>query len=324
MSDAAYRMPRGQSSNRAATQAGWIKTTVLVFVLALVSSAAGLCRAQGQETLSWKFREGDVLRYTTEQTTMLSFKAMGKERKQKRAQGVTYTWSIKGVSPEGVADITQRIERVTMKIEAPPYMAFEYDSNAPATDVPEPFEGEVQQSKAALGGEFSFKMKPSGEIESIKFPDATLKKLREGLSQEGGEREEFSEERLKDSVTQQSPPAFPGGPLEPGKSWASKPTRIVLPLGTIVLERSYTFQGPDPKDPNLMQITMEGRVSLEPAANVAAKIRAQEGKGTLTFDKQGGRLISSRGTQKTEMVIVAQGQEGDQTTDTTSVMTLVP
>ena len=70
-----------------------------------------------------------------------------------------------------------------------------------------------------------------------------------------------------------------------------------------------------------MQITMEGRVSLEPAANVTAKIRAQEGKGTLTFDKQGGRLISSRGTQKTEIVIVAQGHEGDQTTDTTSVMT---
>ena len=117
MSDAAYSMPRGQSSDRAARQPGWIKMTVLVFVLALVSGATGRCLAQGQDTLSWKFREGDVLRYMTEQTTMLNFKAMGRERKQKRAQSVTYTWSIKGVSPEGVADITQRIERVTMKIE---------------------------------------------------------------------------------------------------------------------------------------------------------------------------------------------------------------
>jgi hypothetical protein len=167
-------------------------------------------------------------------------------------------------------------------------------------------------------------MKPSGEIESVKFPEATLKKLREALPQEGGDREEFSEQRLKEFVTQQSPPAFPEGALEPGKSWASKPTRIVFPLGTTVLDRSYTFQGPDPKDPKLVQITMEGRVSLEPAANVAAKIRAQEGKGTVTFDNRGGRLISSRGTQRTEMVIVVQGQEGDQTTDTTSVMTLVP
>ena len=78
-----------------------------------------------------------------------------------------------------------------MKIEAPPYMAFEYDSNTPASDIPEPFEGEVQQLKAVLGAEFSFKMKPSGEIESVKFPDATLKKLREGLPQREVSRKVF-------------------------------------------------------------------------------------------------------------------------------------
>jgi hypothetical protein len=285
-------------------------------------SAAGLASAHGQETLTWKFREGDVLNYTNEQTTLLVAKVMGKERKMKRAQSVTYTWSVKGVSEAGVADITQRIERVTMKIEAPPYMPFEYDTSSPATDVPEPFEGEVQQLKAVLGAEFAFKMKPSGEIESIKFPDATLKKLREGLSQEGGERQEFSEQGLKEMVTQQSPPAFPDGPLEPGKSWASKPNRVALPLGTLVLDRSFTFQGPDPKDPNLVQITMEGRVTLEPAANVTAKVRTQDGKGRITFDKQSGRLLSSRGTQRTEMVIATGGREIDQTTEVNSVMTL--
>jgi Family of unknown function (DUF6263) len=324
MLEAAHRARRTQWSNRAASHGGWLELAGLVLVFVLVIDGAGLSGACGQETLRWKFREGDVLRYTTEQTTTLSFKAMGKERKQKRAQSVTFTWSINGVSPDGVALITQRIERVTMKIEAPPFIPFAYDSSTPATDVPEPFEGEVQQSKAVLGTEFSFKMKASGEIESIKFPDATLKKLREALPQEGGEREEFSEQRLKDLVTQQSPPAFPEGSLEPGKSWASKPTRIVLRLGTLVLDRSFTFQGPDPKDPNLMHITMEGRVSLEPRSDVTAKIRAQEGKGTLVFDKQSGRLVSSRGTQKTEMLFVAQGQEGDQTTDSTSVMTLIP
>ncbi len=87
---------------------------------------------------------------------------------------------------------------------------------------------------------------------------------------------------------------------------------MALPLGTLVLDKSFTFQGPDAKNPNLMQITMEGRVSIEPAPNVMVKIRAQEGKGTLTFDKQNGRLVSSRGTQKTDMLIVQGGQEADQ------------
>jgi hypothetical protein len=320
MSDAANRKPQKRSSNRAARQAGPLSTAALVFVM----SAAGLADARGQETLSWKFREGDVLKYTTEQTTMLNFKVSGRERKQKRTQSVTYTWSIKGVADSGDADITHRIERVTMKLEAPPYMPFEFDSSSPATEVAEPFEGEVRQLKAVLGAEFSFKMKPSGEISNVKIPDATLKKLRDGLPQEGGEQHAFSEQAQTEFVTQQSPPAFPEGPLEPGKSWASKPARMKLELGTLVLERSFTFQGLDPKNTNLMQITMEGKVSIEPAPNVLVKIRAQEGKGTLTFDKQIGRLVSSRGTQKTEMVIGQGGQEADQTTDTTSVMTLVP
>jgi Family of unknown function (DUF6263) len=321
MSDAVNQKARKRSCSRAAAASpGWLATAALVFVI----NAAGLPDARGQETLSWKFKDGDVLKYTTEQTTVITVKVTGKERKQTRAQGATYTWSITGVSEAGDALITQRIERLTMKVEAPPFMPFEFDSSSPGNKAPEPFEGEVQQLKAAVGAEFSFKMKPSGEISSIKIPDATLKKLRAGLPEDADQKEAFSEQALKDMVTQSSPPAFPEGALEPGKSWTSKPNRIALQLGTLVLDRSFTFQGPDPKDRNLMQIAMEGKVSLEPAAGVTAKIRAQDGKGSLTFDNRNGRLISSRGVQKTEMVIAAQGQEIDQTTELNSVMTLVP
>ncbi len=95
-------------------------------------------------------------------------------------------------------------------------------------------------------------------------------------------------------------------------------------MGTLVLDRSFTFQGPDSKNPNLMYITMDGHVTLEPAPNMPAKIRAQEGKGSVTFDVQAGRLQSSKGTQKTEMVITDDGQERDEITETNSTMTLVP
>ena len=60
-----------------------------------VMTGAGLPHARGQDTLRWKFRDGDVLKYTTEQTTVMTVKVMGKERKQKRAVTTTYTWSIK-------------------------------------------------------------------------------------------------------------------------------------------------------------------------------------------------------------------------------------
>jgi hypothetical protein len=125
-------------------------------------------------------------------------------------------------------------------------------------------------------------------------------------------------------VTQTSPPTFPQGPLEPGKSWSSKPNRVTLPQGTLVLDRSFTFRGADPQNPKLMIIAMEGKVALEPSGDISAKIRSQDGKGSLTFDSESGRLVSSKGTQRTEMVIVEAGQERDETTETNAVMTLQP
>jgi Family of unknown function (DUF6263) len=321
MWDTVTNKPRLRPCRRAAAPAAWLMMALSALV---VLPCAGARNARAQEILRWKFSAGDVLKYTTEQTTMMTVKVMGRERKQKRAQTTTYTWSVKGVSATGDADIVQRIDRLTMKVEAPPYMPFEFDSSSPKGAVPEPFEAEVKQLKAAIGAEFSFKMKPSGEIESIKIPEATLKKLREGLPADEGEQGALSEQALKDMVSQSSPPPFPQVPLEAGKSWSSKPNRIPLPLGTLVLERTFTFQGPDPVNPKLMKIAMEGRVALEPAQNVTAKIRLQDGKGSISFDNESGRLVSSRGTQKTEMVIANQGQEIDQTTDTNSVMTLLP
>jgi hypothetical protein len=291
---------------------------------AIVLAHSNAPSARAQEILRWKFREGDVLKYTSEQTTTLSIKIMGRERKQKRASTTMYTWTVKGVSEAGDADVVHRIDRLTMKIEGAPYMPFEFDSSSPKGEVPEPFEAEVNQLKAAVGAEFSIKMKPTGEIENIKIPEATLKKLRAGLPAEGGAQDQFSEQSLKEMMSQSTPPPFPQAALQPGKSWSSKPTRLSLPLGTLILDRTFTFQGPDPQNPKLMLIAMEGKVALEPAQDVTAKIRLQDGKGTISFDNEAGRLVSSKGTQKTEMVIAAQGQEIDQTTDTTSVMTLAP
>jgi hypothetical protein len=71
-----------------------------------------------------------------------------------------------------------------------------------------------------------------------------------------------------------------------------------------------------------MLVGMDARVTLEPAENVTAKIRMQDGKGSLTFDAEGGRIVNSRANQKMEMVISDRGQDIVQTTETNSTMTL--
>jgi Family of unknown function (DUF6263) len=282
--------------------------------------------ARAQEVLRWKLNTGLVLRYKTEQTTRVSVKVQGREPKQRRKQTVYYTWTVTNVSSEGVAGVAVKIDRLLMNVEVPPFMPFQWDSSKPNTEVPEPFEPEVKTLKASVGAEFSFDMKPSGQVENIKIPEQTLKAMRDALPPEAAKEGQFSEEILKNMVMQSSPPPFPEGPVEPGKSWSSPPARLPTPQWTLITDKDFTYQGPDPKSPKLAIIAVQAKVALEPAENSKGtiKIRAQDGKGTLTFDTEAGRVVSSTSTQKLEMVISDMGQQFEQNTESTSDMTLEP
>ncbi len=294
----------------------WAGTAFLLLVVGI--------DAHAEEVLRWKLNTGDVLRYKTEQQTRMSVKAQGREHKQRRDQTVYYNWKVTSVSGEGVALIRQKIDRLSMHVEAPPFMPFDWDSNNPPAEIPEPFEQEAQQLKATVGAEFTFQIKPSGQIENVKIPDQTLKALRDALPPDAASQGQFSEQMLKDLVTQSSPPPFPEEAIQPGKSWAGKPSKLATPQWTLVTEKAFSYQGLDPKSPKLALIAMQARVALEPAENSKLKIRSQEGKGSLTFDVEAGRVVSSRSSQKLEMAISDMGQTAEQTTDTTSTMTLLP
>ena len=127
-------------------------------------------------------------------------------------------------------------------------------------------------------------------------------------------------------LLQSSPPSFPDGEIEPGKTWSSKPSRMPIGFATMVLEKTFTFQGPDPKAPDRLLIGMEAKATLEPAegANVTVTIRKQEGRGSMSFDSATGHVVGARLTQKMDMAISVMGQTIEQVTDTTTSMTLTP
>jgi hypothetical protein len=281
--------------------------------------------ADAQVVLRWKFKPNETLRYSMEQKIAMTARGTERTDKQTRSLISEMTWMVNSVTNDGQAEITQRTDRVRLRVEAPPFMPFEFDSNNPKAEVPQPFEAEAAAMRAMVGAEFTFRMKPTGTIEEIKFSEQTLKALREAASR-GAPGAEVSEKLLKDILVQSSPPAFPSGPLEPGKTWSDKPARMPGPMGTMVIDKAFTFQGPDPKDPRLMLIGVDTKVALEPAAGagLTAEIRKQEGKGSMTFDAEAGHVVSTRGTQKTEMTITVMDQRIEQVVETTTAMTLVP
>ena len=100
-----------------------------------------------------------------------------------------------------------------------------------------------------------------------RFPKQTLKKLTEGLPpDEQGGQGEVSEQVLKEWSSSRAPRCSPQARWSRASPGRPSPAGFRVPLGTLVLDKTFTFQGTDPKNPDLVQFTMEGRVKLEPRA----------------------------------------------------------
>ncbi len=289
-------------------------------MLAATIGAAAAQPAHGAETLRWKFKPGEILRYTMVQETTQGMKANGQDIKTSLNQTVDLHWSVKNVAGDGVAEMSQTIDRVRTKVQGPGN-SFEFDSQGGK----EP-EGQVASMlapmlKALVGAEFTFKMNGRGELSEIKVPQKLIESLRNaGPGASGGM---FSEEGMKNLISQSSL-TLAQEPLEKGKTWAQQAKVPVPMLGTMVMDKTYTFDGPSSKQAGLERILLDTKVNLEPAAdsNIAVKVTAQKGTGEFLFDPQAGRVISSQVNDRLQMSLSVMGQELEQTTETVTSMTL--
>ncbi|MHB1558005.1 MAG: DUF6263 family protein [Isosphaeraceae bacterium] len=293
-------------------------------LLIAAAMLAGLAAAApAAEELRWKFRPGETLKFSVEQKVVMSTKGAEIERKSTRTHTLDFTWKVLSVDASGEAEITHRIERIRLKSEDPPLATFDFDSASAGPPQPG-FEAPTRELKSQVGAEFTFTMKPDGEITGIKLSEETLKHLRETAPP--GASEAITEKSIKDSLIQSSPPAFPPGEVEPGKTWSAKPTRLPLPFTVLVMDKTFTYQGSDSRSPNLRLVGIEVSAKTEPieGADIKAAIRKQEGKGSLTLDAEAGKVTSVRMNQKFEMAITLMGQTLEQTTEMTTAMTLKP
>jgi hypothetical protein len=271
--------------------------------------------------LRWKFKPGETLRYTMVQETTQGMKAMGQEFKTNLNQTVNLHWSVKSVSSDGVAELGQTIDRVRTKVDGPG-AAFEFDSQA--EKVPEgPIAAMLAPLlKSLVNAEFNFKMNARGELSDVRIPAKLLDSLKNaGPNAAAGGM--FSEEGLKNLISQSSL-ALPEEALEPGKNWNNQ-SRVTLPMiGTMIMDKTYTFRGPAKSDAGLFQIDLTTKVSLEPAAdsNVVVKISSQKGSGEFSFDPKAGRVVASKVNDQLQMSLQFQGQNLEQTTNTVTTMTL--
>jgi hypothetical protein len=302
-----------------------VRPGVMLFriVLSALAATLGVAAAQpthGAETLRWKFKPGEILRYTMVEEVRQERKAMGQEIKTSLHQTKDLHWSVKNVASDGVTDLSLTIDRIRMKFEAPGN-SFEFDSQA-GKDPEGPIASQMTPMlKALVGAEFTFKMNGRGELSEIKVPQKLLDALRQpGPAANAGGMD--PEEGMKNLISQSSL-TLAEGPLEKGKSWTQQ-AKVPSPIGTMVMDKTYTLDGPSPKGAGLLQVSVDTKLTLEPAAdsNVAVKIGSQKATGEFEFDPQAGRVVSSRVNEKLQMSLSVMGQQLEQSTDTVTSMTL--
>jgi hypothetical protein len=207
-----------------------------------------------------------------------------------------------------------------MKVQGPG-QGFEYDSAAT-----KPVEGQMATLltpllKALVGAEFSCKLSGRGELSDIRVPQKLVESLRNAGPAAGGM---FSEDAMKNLIGQSCLP-LPADSVDKGKNWTQQSKVPVPMLGTMIMDKTYTFQGAQANAaPGVVQIGVDTKVALEPAAdsNVAVKIKSQEGKGEFSFDTQVGRVVTSKVNDKLQMSLSIMGQDLEQTTETVTTMNL--
>src|SRR5262249_8278289 len=81
------------------------RATVLVLGAWLITGGApGLAGAQ---VLQWKFKPGEILRYSMDQKVAMVARGMDRENKSTRSQIVEMTWKVNSVAGDGSAEVAQ-------------------------------------------------------------------------------------------------------------------------------------------------------------------------------------------------------------------------
>jgi len=289
--------------------------------LAVVGTLApSSARAQATSGLRWKFKEGQTLRYLLSQNTTSSISVGGQSIDNTIEQAFEVTWKVKSVKADGSAEMVQVFDRAKMSMDSV-LGQFAVDTNE-EKDPEGPAAALGQVFRALVGGEATMVMSPLGQVQEFKLPAKAVEALK-NVPQVPGSPKMLSEESFK-GIVEQATLVLPGKPLKAGETWTSKREQPQPPVGTILIDSTYTFKGPDEKDKALDRIDLKSTLDLKvnPDFPVVVKIRKQDVGGTILFDREGGFLKNSKVDQKLDLGLEAMGQDIDQESKTTIAITL--
>lgn len=295
-------------------------------LLAFGTCAGGLAATVGDPvTLRWGLEPGRVLHYVMVQESSHVWRPDGgRAARVERRQQVDFRWIVVKVD-DSIADMTLIVDRIRLRLDcegSPP--AFEFDT---ASD-PARKQGPFAERLAALlhglaGAKIDFRMDARGEILDVKIPEPARSLIHQAGQTAAAAA--ISEEGVRNLIVQ-AHPLLPEGPVEPGATWSRQATAAMPMLGALVLDKTYTYRGPQADRPARHEVVVDTRITLRPTpeALMEAKILKQSGSGRFSFDADRGVVASYHLEDDLTMAFSAQGQRIEQVIASRIEVTLVP
>ncbi len=292
------------------------------FVVLLVLICAG--PSARAETLRWKFRKGEALHWVLDLRTVITEIIDDRENKETRTETFDMTWLVNDVAEDGSGDLTLRFDRVRSRIVTP-IAKIEYDSKSGKKPDGQAAAKLHELMRIWVGAEFKCRMSPDGKVSNVRLPESFVTIIKDlGKSAQQGGPPPPTEEDVKARIVAMSQP-LPKDDLPVGKSWTERSRVPAPPDGTMVVERTFKYLGPEKVDDvTADRLNLSLRLTLEiPAtATVKAMIKDQDGKGVLYFDHQEGRIVKSNWSEKLEMEISDKSRTMNRTNERTTSLVL--
>jgi hypothetical protein len=264
--------------------------------IALASMASAAPQVRADDEIRWKFKSGEELHYRMVQDTQIRANAGARGSKTTIAQTIDMTWKVLEVDADGVASMSQTIDRMRVKATTPEG-TMEADSDS--EKLPEALAANFGPIfRTLVGAKFTMKMTPTGKIENVEVPAAAS----EATAQAPGVGNMLSPESLKE-MTQQAAIPLPTGPIEVGKSWTDEKS-----LTDTKLLITYTYDGTVDQDGRqLAKINNKADLNLDlpKVEGLTAEMEKGELNGEILFDAAAGKLIQS--TTKQDLVVSFSG-----------------
>jgi hypothetical protein len=247
------------------------------------------------EPLRWKLKTGEELVAKIEQKSEVASTLGGAAPTVMTLEaGLEMTWKVTHVDEQGAADITQRFQRLRMKLEMPKSGAISYDTASQTKPA-----GDAKMIATAIGplldAEVKLTLSPGGEITSVELGE-TAQKVVEGLDAASPLKALLSKEGLS-NILKQSLVVLPEKEVKSGDSW-QREASLSTALGKFKQTTTFKLQPSDDASSDVARIESNSELELEQPGKGKATLKQQQQKGVILFDQTAGRLRSAEVEQE--------------------------